>query len=86
MRKEVKTTFFDEYGKQWWTTNRDADYRCNLLQEVIDKEIPKKVVICSNCDYGLYGTPYGKYCTNCGQKLMWSDNKMKKLTRIKEVK
>jgi hypothetical protein len=37
VRKEVKATFFDEYGKQWWTTNRDDDYRCNLLQEAIDK-------------------------------------------------
>ena len=37
VRKEVKATFFDELGKQWWTNNKDYDYRCNLLQEAIDK-------------------------------------------------
>jgi rubrerythrin len=84
VRKEVKATFFDELGKQWWTTNRDYDYRCNLLQEAIDKankydekETPKKSVFdadikcgwfCPKCDYRL-NTKYINYCPDCGQKL-----------------
>lgn len=84
VRKEVKATFFDEYGKQWWTTNRDDDYRCNLLQEAIDKankyddkETPKEVFgtkqssFCPVCNRWLTDYKGVNYCPNCGQKLKW---------------
>ena len=60
---------------------------CNtlpILQELVDKETPKKVKIkeFDNGEYGAYcpscnsGMPFHwkmKYCPSCGQKLDWSD-------------
>ena len=51
-----------------------------LLQELVDKETPKKVkrgngmILCSNCNKSLYFCYGDDYCTHCGQKLDWSEN------------
>ena len=53
----------------------------NILQELVDKETPMKVVKwelaqpetrCANCGAGL--ERYHDYCWGCGQKIDWSDN------------
>ena len=33
LRQECKATFFDEKGKQWWTTDKKLDYRCNIIEK-----------------------------------------------------
>ena len=47
--------------------------KINILQELVDKETPKKPLglsICPNCQNRLYIDQ--KYCDKCGQKLDWS--------------
>ena len=53
----------------------------NLLQELVDKEIPMKLVgemyhrrcrLCGNPNLNTKWT-YGNYCSGCGQKIDWSD-------------
>lgn len=63
---------FNEFHIEW----------VNILQELVDKETPKKFkkildysVVCPNCGHHLdklYGRNYD-YCPRCGQKLDWSD-------------
>ena len=52
----------------------------NILQELVDKEMPKKVVKwklaqpetrCAKCGAGL--ERMHDYCWGCGQKIDWSD-------------
>lgn len=52
----------------------------NLLQELVDKEIPTKPNFnefshteCSICNVELYKSNGDRYCSNCGQKIDWSD-------------
>ena len=35
LRKECHATYFDENGKQWWTTDRSKDYRCNAIEQAL---------------------------------------------------
>lgn len=53
----------------------------HILQELVDKEIPMKVVKwklaqpetrCAKCGAGL--ERYHDYCWGCGRKVDWSDN------------
>lgn len=53
---------------------------CDLLQELVDKETPKKVKpfpnsfyikTCPNCSSAL--ETKRNYCDNCGQRLDWSN-------------
>lgn len=60
-----------------------------LAMTALEKQIPKKVIYgydeqddikCPNCDYAIsymdaYDKGVDKYCSNCGQKLDWSDEK-----------
>ena len=50
--------------------------RQDLLQELVDKETPMKPKrnkrYCGNCDT-VRLLPYDNYCSNCGQKIDWSD-------------
>lgn len=61
-----------------------CDKEIKTLQELVDKETPKKPEF--NCDEDIYTCPYcGKkyetyydgyqknYCSECGQALDWSD-------------
>ena len=46
------------------------------LQELVDKETPKKVIrgipsCCPSCKWRT--SMYQKYCDDCGQKLDWGD-------------
>lgn len=53
------------------------------LQELVDKETPKKITIvegidnamyfCPECGSYLCEEPKLNYCSNCGQKLDWSE-------------
>lgn len=55
----------------------------DTLQELVDKETPKKITIvkginnalyfCPDCGSYLCEEPKLNYCSNCGQKLDWSD-------------
>ena len=59
------------------------------LQELVDKETPKKVKVlsfvnirekhvdlyyCDRCNQYIDRIKYENYCFNCGQALDWSDN------------
>ena len=60
-----------------------------LAMTALEKQIPQKVIYgydeqddikCPNCDYAIsymdaYDKGVDKYCSNCGQKLDWSDEK-----------
>ena len=56
----------------------------DLLQELVDKETPMKLLKsqfdgyreCSNCESIVVSTNHvlPKYCSNCGQKIDWSDD------------
>jgi Zn finger protein HypA/HybF involved in hydrogenase expression len=65
-------------------TSGVIEERIKNLQELVDKETPKKVKIkeFDNGEYGAYcpscnsGLPFHwkmKYCPSCGQKLDWSE-------------
>ena len=57
-----------------------ADFgEVDILQELVDKETPMKVIKhlnnfyrCENCDELFQNFHYQNYCPNCGQKLDWS--------------
>lgn len=68
-----------------YLTSREQRKYYNLLQELVDKETPKKPAQhihsktkevyyeCRGC--GIAGiTKAHKYCSECGQKLDWSDS------------
>ena len=43
LRQECNATYFDEKGKQWWTTDKKSDYRCNIIETALKAlEIIKK--------------------------------------------
>ena len=56
---------------------------CDTLQELVDKETPKKIVQkqvkhwidyhCPSCNHKLRRDTQYKYCPHCGQKLDWSE-------------
>ena len=66
------------YYLYWYCSVKDKEQR-DLLQELVDKEIPKKLLKsqfdgyreCSNCEAIVVSTNYTlpKYCSNCGQKI-----------------
>lgn len=35
LRQECKSTYFNENGKQWWTTDKNKDYRCNTIKRAL---------------------------------------------------
>ncbi len=37
LKQECKSTYFDENGKQWWTTDKNKDYRCNTIKQALLK-------------------------------------------------
>ena len=60
-----------------------------ILQELVDKEIPMKPIkmeknyyICGSCEYHIPNSNESKtwhkifqpYCTSCGQKIDWAEN------------
>lgn len=69
---EIRYRFTTIYGNE----NRDGserkrrDMRLNTLQELVDKETPKKVKVIDEPDLG-----YIYYCPDCGATLMVNRNK-----------
>lgn len=79
---KIKTEFWEWYG---WD---HCEEETNTLQELVDKETPKKVVEkeimcwlndkphyyakCPNCNSAVKNNGI-IYCSQCGQKLDWSD-------------
>lgn len=73
----------DNVSAEWGTSDRDID----ILQELVDRATPKKLVkyeelscanyLCPICEnaYGdnVNNRKYIKYCPICGQKLLWGD-------------
>ena len=77
---------YDWYGNcvGYIDNTRGFEEEFKTLQELVDKENPKKVKIkeFDNGEYGAYcpscnsGLPFHwkmKYCPSCGQKLDWSE-------------
>jgi len=68
-------------------TRENYDESLDTLQELVDKETPKEVVlcvpslngyvevleVCPSCEIARYLKKYFKYCPYCGQKLDWSE-------------
>ena len=45
LRQECKSTYFDENGKQWWTTDKNKDYRCNTIKQAFLKAQKQEKVL-----------------------------------------
>ena len=63
-----------------YSTREEKNEHIKVLQELVDKETPMKVIIPKEIDFAycpkcnekiLLGKP--NYCCHCGQKLDWSD-------------
>lgn len=37
VRKEINATYFDCNGKQWWTTDKNKDYRCKIIETALKR-------------------------------------------------
>ena len=90
LRTGCKATYVDDKGKRWYTTDKSKDERCNLLQELVDKEIPMKPILENDKEkfsamlfFGIDAwcgkcenevSKKDTYCKTCGQKLDWSDH------------
>ena len=73
-----------------YLTSREQRQYYNLLQELVNKETPKKPKsklygitgegetfmyhYCPICGFYSVEKDYANYCPNCGQKLDWSDS------------
>ena len=61
----------------------DDDEEIKVIQELVDKATPKKVIDINDIEFEMYECPSchckwirdGKehYCHNCGQALLWKD-------------
>lgn len=45
IKQECKSTYFDENGKQWWTTDKNKDYRCNTIKQALLKQQEQEKVL-----------------------------------------
>ena len=84
--EEALNYFLDREEGENITVTIDWLDNAEMLQELVDKEIPMKpcnqeVIDCGlgnagNCKNCNRGVNYqNKYCDNCGQRLDWSDTK-----------
>ena len=82
LKLECKATYIDDRGVRIYTSDKNADERVRILQELVDKETPKSVEkdwviddgvereipICPVCK-NIYLTRMQNYCDCCGQKI-----------------
>jgi methionyl-tRNA synthetase len=79
MNKHEKVIIISKRLKQQYKNNIFVNQVDEVLQELVERATPKKVIYCVNSDTyecddcGRKLSPTSNYCARCGQAIDWSE-------------